>query len=205
VGKKFVGKAMNLKTNQIICCCIYENRKERNSCSILQKRYSLQGNALKVFRSKCILYLSKNILEIFKNLERLLEKKLKKIFKTKKIEISQIKVSNIHHSISYIFDQRFLVFEFIPLLCRKFNVRNEVRIMQEPHISEESSLDDIQSKFGSTTFMNMCIHVENIFVKFQYQKIKKITHATIICSNFSSQTKKLLQFLDSYGSSGGEK
>lgn len=191
-----------VKINQIICNGKFRSveklNKLRLNALLLDNKIEISCNTREVQNFQ--FYVRYNIQEIFHgNLANFLKEKLSEILKTKIVDIN-IKISNIHYSISYSSFLQRNIPNLLEQMQKNFEIE-EFGIAQETNCSVPTNLSKFLKNpthdFGRITFK--CFSETPIFLCFQFNISKRETHLTLIASGHSPNISDLLDFLNEYG------
>ena len=91
-----------------------------------------------------------------------------------------------------------LIENFIPELNKKFTIE-EFQVTQEQNAPVQTTLNSLLT-LGKLTFLSINLKLLNrtVTVRLQVDKTKVFTHATLLVTQYSPQTKILLEFFQSH-------
>jgi hypothetical protein len=189
-----------LKINQIICTgkfnSLVESRTKRLNAYILDNKIEITCSSREKHHFQ--FYVKHNIREIFHgDLIGFIKEKLTKILQ-KDISKVEVKINNIHYSISYHFTQREIP-NFLEKLKEKFKIE-DFGIAQETNCSVPANLSNFLANptHDFTRVTLKCI-AGKVCLAFQFNNKSKVTHLTVIASGHSEKIGKILKFLNNYG------
>ena len=110
------------------------------------------------------------------------------------IESVALKIGNIHHSTKLDFNSHTLIENFIPELNKSFTIE-ECQVTQEQNMPVQTMLTSLLM-LGNLTFLaiNLKLLGRTVTIKLQVDKTKIFTHATLIITQFSQPTQRLIDF-----------
>ena len=109
-----------------------------------------------------------------------------------------LKIGNIHHSTKLDFNSHTLIENFIPELNKSFTIE-ECQVTQEQNMPVQTTLTSLLI-LGNLTFLaiNLKLLDRTVTIKLQVDKTKIFTHATLIITQFSQPTQRLIDLFKAH-------
>ena len=186
---------MPLKIHQIICTGRFEHEVPVNWKI---RKINFFSNVVKLTRFNFTAHITKNISFLFHhNIHNLLKSRIEATIGGE-IDILDVKVTNILHSITLNYNNISLIKNFLPALNERFFI-NSIEVTQEQNAPTKVSLESILDSVGlSYIALNIKVLNKKANIKLQLNKDKQHTHTTIILPNFSSGARSLIDYITTH-------
>ena len=164
-----------------------------------QKTVQFYDNSIVLKKKHYQLCLTKNIRCVLKlkNLLQIFKRRIELEF-GQEIESVALKIGNIHHSTKLDFNSHTLIENFIPELNKSFTIE-ECQVTQEQNAPVQTTLTSLLM-LGNLTFLaiNLKLLDRTVTIKLQVDKTKIFTHATLIITQFSQPTQRLIDLFKAH-------
>lgn len=164
-----------------------------------QKTVQFYDNSIVLKKKNFQLCLTKNIRSVLTtpNLKHLFKRRLELEFRHR-LEGIDFKIGNIHNSIQIAYNSQRLVEEFLPKLNKRFDIE-ECLVTQEQNAPVLTAVSTLFIG-GNLTFLAINLKLQNktVTIKLQVDRTRIFTHATLILTEFTERTRKLIEFFEQH-------